>query len=73
MLNGPVAQSAPTVSPLGVIDIAQVCGLLGVSRSWIEAQIRGDKTFPRLFRIGARRHMRFDDLKMWVEQRARAA
>jgi len=72
-LNGPVAQSAPTVSPLGVIDIAQVCELLGVSRSWIEAQIRSDKTFPRLFRIGARRHMRFDDLKMWVEQRARAA
>jgi excisionase family DNA binding protein len=73
LAHGAVAQSAPTVSPLGVVDIEQVCELLNVSRSWIEQQIRRDKTFPKLFRLGARRHLKFDDLKSWVEQRARAA
>jgi predicted DNA-binding transcriptional regulator AlpA len=65
--NVAVAQSAPTgVSPLGVVDIPQVCELLGVSSSWIEAQIRSDKTFPKLFKLGARRHMRLSDLQSWV-------
>jgi hypothetical protein len=35
--------------------------------------IKADKTFPRLFEIGARQHMRLSDLQSWVEQRARAA
>ena len=73
LAHGAVAQSAPAVSPLNIVDIEQVCELLNVSRSWIEQQIRRDKTFPKLFRLGARRHMKFDDLRNWVEQRARAA
>jgi predicted DNA-binding transcriptional regulator AlpA len=71
-LNTPAVQTAPSVS-LGVINIDGVCEILGVSRTWIEQQIRRDKTFPRPFRIGARRHIKVSDLQMWVDQKARAA
>jgi excisionase family DNA binding protein len=71
-MNGPVAQTT-SLSPLGVVDIEQVCDLLGVSRTWIYKMIRSDKTFPKLFKLGARQHMKLDDLRNWVEQRARAA
>jgi excisionase family DNA binding protein len=69
----PSAQAAPAVGPLGVLDIEQVCALLGVSRSWLENIIREDATFPRPFKIGARRLVKFSDLQSWVEQKARAA
>ncbi|HUJ38318.1 MAG TPA: helix-turn-helix domain-containing protein [Hyphomicrobium sp.] len=72
-LSGAVAQSASSLSPLGVVDIEQVCALLGVSRWWIEQQIRRDRTFPRCFKIGARRHVKLSDLQAWVEAHARAA
>ena len=71
-LANPAAQTT-SVSPLGVIDIAGVCEILGVSRTWIEQQIRHDRTFPRCFKIGARRHVKFADLQSWVESKARAA
>jgi excisionase family DNA binding protein len=56
-----------------VIDIDHVCELLGVSRTWVEKTIRAHKTFPRPFRIGARRHIKVSDLQLWVDQKARAA
>jgi predicted DNA-binding transcriptional regulator AlpA len=73
LMSGAVAQSTSSLSPLGVIDIAQVCELLGVSRTWVEKQIRADRTFPRCFKIGARRHVKITDLQAWVEAQARAA
>ena len=72
-LSAPVVQAAASVSPLGVIDMDQVCELLGVSRTWIEKVVRSDATFPRPFRIGARRHIKVSDLQLWVDQKARAA
>ena len=69
----PVAQAAPAVGPLGVVDIASICELLGVSRSWLENTIRHDATFPRPFKIGSRRLVKFSDLQAWVENKARAA
>ena len=71
--SAPVVQAAPAVSPLGVVDIASICDLLGVSRSWLENTVRQDETFPRPFKIGARRLVKFADLQAWVEQKARAA
>jgi excisionase family DNA binding protein len=71
--SAPVVQPAPAVSALGVVDIASICELLGVSRSWLENTIRQDETFPRPFKIGARRLVKFADLQAWVEQKARAA
>jgi predicted DNA-binding transcriptional regulator AlpA len=73
MGGGAVAPSASSFSPLGVVDIEQVCRLLGVSRSWIYQMIKHDPTFPKLFKLGARQHMKFSDLQHWVEQKARAA
>ena len=72
-MASPVAQTTSSLSPLGVVDIEQVCDLLGVSRTWIYKMIHNDKTFPKLFKLGARQHMKLDDLRNWVEQRARAA
>ena len=72
-LSAPVVQAAASVSPLGVVDLVQVCELLGVSRTWIEKVVRSDPTFPRPFRIGARRHIKVSDLQLWVDQKARAA
>jgi excisionase family DNA binding protein len=69
----PSVQAAPTVGPLGVVAIEQVCALLGVSRSWLENIIRSDLSFPRPFRSGARRLVKFSDLQAWVEAKARAA
>lgn len=69
----PSAQAAPAVGPLGVVDIPAICELLGVSRSWLENTIRNDATFPKPFKIGARRMVKFADLQAWVEQKARAA
>ncbi len=71
--TAPAAQAAPAVGPLGVVDIAAICELLGVSRSWLENTIRQDETFPRPFKIGARRLVKFADLQAWVESKARAA
>jgi predicted DNA-binding transcriptional regulator AlpA len=71
--GGLVATSASPPAPLGVVDIEQICELLHVSRSWIYKMIKADKTFPRLFKIGARQHAKLSDLQSWVEQRARAA
>ncbi len=68
-----VVRAAPSVSPLGVVDIDQVSELLGVSRTWVEKTLRSDPTFPRPFRLGARRHIKLSDLQMWVDQKARAA
>ena len=61
--GAPVVQAAPAVSALGVVDIASICELLGVSRSWLENTIRQDETFPRPFKIGARRLVKFADLQ----------
>lgn len=72
-LTSASVSSAAPLSPLGVIDIEDICKLLDVSRSWIETTIRRDKSFPKPFKLGARRYVRFDDLRNWVEQRARAA
>jgi len=72
-ISGPQSQAAPSVSALGVIDIAGVCSLLHTSRTWVENAIRKDPGFPRPFKLGARRYVKFEDLKSWVEQRARAA
>jgi predicted DNA-binding transcriptional regulator AlpA len=71
-ISGPQAASS-SVSPLGVIDIKGVCDLLHTSRTWVEQAIRHDPAFPRPFKLGARRYVKFDDLKTWVEQLARAA
>ncbi len=71
-LDIPAAQTARSVS-LGVLDIDGICEVLGVSRTWIEQQIRKDKTFPKLFKLGARRHVKLSDLQLWVDQKARAA
>ena len=67
--SAPVVQAAPAVSPLGVVDIASICDLLGVSRSWLENTIRQDETFPRPFKIRARRLVKFADLQAWVSRR----
>jgi predicted DNA-binding transcriptional regulator AlpA len=67
------APASSAVSPLGVIDIEGVCEVLHASRTWVEQAIRNDKTFPKPFKIGARRYVKFDDLRAWVEARARAA
>jgi excisionase family DNA binding protein len=71
--TAPTSLAAPAVSALGVVDIVSICELLGVSRSWLENTIRQDETFPRPFKIGARRLVKFADLQAWVEQKARAA
>ena len=71
--TAPTSPAAPAVSPLGVVDIASICDLLGVSRSWLENTVRQDETFPRPFKVGARRLVKFADLQAWVEQKARAA
>ncbi len=68
-----MAGRASLRSGLGVIDIDQVSELLGVSRTWVEKTLRSDPTFPRPFRLGARRHIKLSDLQMWVDQKARAA
>ena len=55
--SAPAVQAAPAVGPLGVVDIAAVCELLGVSRSWLENTSL----------------VKFADLQAWVESKARAA
>lgn len=63
----------PPASPLGVIDFNGIAQLLRVSTATLERIVRRDHSFPRLFKIGARRYARFDDLRDWVDQKARAA
>jgi predicted DNA-binding transcriptional regulator AlpA len=75
MLHSAISGALPTgpASPLGLVDFEELGDLLRVSRPTLERLIRKDHTFPRLFRIGGKRYARFDDLRIWVEQLARAA
>ncbi len=73
MLLNLTEQATPAAFPLGVVDINTAARLLNTSRTYIETMIRRDSAFPRPFKIGAKRYVRFDDLRHWVEQRARAA
>ena len=78
MATAPSAPPATTVmlrpsSPLGIIDFNGIAQSLGMSIATLERLVRKDATFPRLFKIGARRYARFDDLRDWVDQKARAA
>ena len=63
----------PFASPLGVIDFNGAALLLRVSSPTLERIIRREREFPRFFKIGARRYVRFDDLQDWIDQKARAA
>lgn len=71
-VGGNAQPSGPT-NPLGLVDIEELGELLRVSRPTLERMIRKDLSFPRLFKIGGKRYARFDDLRIWVEQQARAA
>jgi excisionase family DNA binding protein len=61
---------------LGVVSFDGACELLEVSRPTLERLIRSDEEFPRPFKIGGRRYVRFADLVKWVDrcaEKARAA
>jgi predicted DNA-binding transcriptional regulator AlpA len=60
-----------TTSPLGILDFGDIARALGISSPTLERLIRSDQTFPKLFRIGNKRHCRFDDLQHWVDEKAR--
>ena len=60
-------------SPLGVVDFNGIAQMLRVSGPTLERIIRREREFPRFFKIGARRYVRFDDLQDWIDQMARAA
>jgi predicted DNA-binding transcriptional regulator AlpA len=60
-----------TPGPLGVVDFGNIAALLGVSQQTLERLTRNDTTFPKLFKIGNRRHCRFVDLQDWVNSKAR--
>ncbi len=69
----PTSMAMPPASPLGIIDFNGIASLLGMSIATLERLVRKDETFPRLFKIGARRYARFNDLRAWIDEKARAA
>jgi predicted DNA-binding transcriptional regulator AlpA len=56
--------------PLGLVGLAGICELLGVSRSSVERLIRNDPLFPKPFKIANRRFVRFEDLQRWIAAKA---
>jgi predicted DNA-binding transcriptional regulator AlpA len=60
-----------TPGPLGVVDFGNIAALLGVSQQTLERLTRTDATFPKLFKIGNRRHCRFADIQSWIDRKAK--
>ena len=58
---------------LGVVDADGAAELLRVSRRTLDRIVRSDRSFPKLFKIGARMYVRLADLQSWIDMRAKAA
>ena len=56
---------------LGIVVFPEIARALHVSIPTLERIIRNDPTFPRLFKIGNRRHVLRSELQGWVDRKAR--
>jgi predicted DNA-binding transcriptional regulator AlpA len=62
-----------TTQPL-ITDTAGVLAMTGMSRAWLYRTLRDDKTFPRFFKIGARKNSWLRaDVEKWILARAGVA
>ncbi len=66
----PESTTYPSLSPLGLVGVEEMCGLLRVSQPTLDKLIR-EAGFPVVFKIGKRKYARFSDLKRWVDGRGR--
>lgn len=75
MLHSQSAASAAAspATALGVVDADGAAELLRVSRRTLDRIVRSDRSFPKLFKIGARMYVRLADLQSWIDLRAKAA
>jgi len=65
--------AASPATALGVVDADGAAELLRVSRRTLDRIVRSDRSFPKLFKIGARMYVRLADLQSWIDMRAKAA
>ena len=65
--------AASPATPLGVVDADGAAELLRISRRTLDRLLRTDRSFPKMFKIGAHRYVRLADLQGWIDLRARAA
>ena len=64
----------PSLSPLGLVGVEEMCALLKVSQPTLDKIIADpNEGFPVTFKIGKRKYARFADIRLWVDSKGRSA